>query len=66
MKQMAQKGGRGKKGNKDAMVRAALIELHGGTRQVAIGTKQNPGPLHGVSSHAWQALGVVATHLLPF
>jgi len=55
-----------KKGNKDALVRAALIELHGGTRQVAIGTKKNPGPLHGVSSHAWQALGVVAAHLLPF
>ena len=36
-----------KKGNKDALVRAALIELHGGTRQVAIGTKKNPGPFTG-------------------
>ena len=55
-----------KKGNKDALVRAALIEIHGGTRQAAIGTKKSPGPLYGVSSHAWQALGVVAAHLLPF
>lgn len=55
-----------RKGNKDSLVRAALIEMHGGTRQVAIGRKATPGPLYGVASHAWQALGVVAAHTLPW
>jgi len=55
-----------RKGNKDSLVRTACIEIHGGDRTSAIGTKSNPGPLHGVSSHAWQALGVVCTHVLPF
>jgi len=55
-----------RKGNKDSLVRTACIEVHGGDRKTAIGTKQNPGPLYGVSSHAWQALGVVCAHVLPF
>lgn len=48
----------GGKGNKDSKVRARLIELHGGTKQAAQGTKKAPGPLYGVSSHSWQALGL--------
>ena len=44
--------------NKDAQVRARAIELHGGDRKVAQGTKKEPGPLHGVSGHSWQALGL--------
>ena len=52
-----------KKGNKDGYVRAACIELHGGEKSVAVGTKKAPGPLYGVSSHGWQALGVVCTHI---
>ena len=55
-----------RKGNKDSLVRAALIEMHGGDKSAAGGNKKNPGPLHGVSSHAWQALGVVVTHTLAF
>lgn len=55
-----------RKGNKDSLVRLACIELHGGDRAAAIGTKKNPGPLYGVASHAWQALGVVCAHVLPF
>lgn len=55
-----------RQGNKDSHVRNALIELHGGTKQVAVGTKRAPGPLYGLSSHAWQALGVVAAHTLPW
>lgn len=44
--------------NKDAQVRARCIELHGGDRKTAQGTKKEPGPLHGVSGHSWQALGL--------
>jgi len=35
-----------------------MIEMHGGERATAIGTKRAPGALYGVSSHAWQALGL--------
>lgn len=42
---------------KDANVRAAIIDQFGG-KDKAIGKKANPGPLYGVSSHAWAALGV--------
>ncbi len=46
------------KGNRDSLVRQRLIEVHGGDRASAVGTKGKPGPLYGVSSHAWQALAV--------
>ena len=52
-----------RKGNKDSLVRLACIELHGGDKSAAVGTKKNPGPLYGVTSHAWQALGVVMAHI---
>lgn len=48
----------GARGNRDSAVRSRMIEMHGGTQQVAVGRKSDPGPLYGVSSHAWQALGV--------
>jgi len=41
---------------KDANVRQALIDRFG-----AVGTKKNPGPLHGVSGHCWSALAVAVT-----
>jgi len=41
-----------------ALARQRLIEIHGGDRTSAVGTKKAPGPLYGVSSHAWQALAV--------
>jgi Holliday junction resolvasome RuvABC endonuclease subunit len=41
---------------KDANVRQALIDLLGPP-----GTKKAPGPTYGVTSHAWQALGVAVT-----
>lgn len=44
---------------KDSNVRQAIIDLFGGSS--AIGKKANPGPLYGVSSHAWAALGVALT-----
>ena len=46
------------KGNRDALVRQRLIEMHGGERRAAQGTKKAPGPLYGVASHAWAALAV--------
>lgn len=52
---------------KDANIRQALIDLFpatGGGKTPQIGIKDKPGPLFGVSSHAWPALGVaiVAQH----
>lgn len=41
---------------KDPNVRAALIDLIGPP-----GTKREPGPTYGVTSHAWSALAVCAT-----
>lgn len=38
---------------RDANVRQALIDRWG-----RVGTKKDPGPLYGVSSHLWAALGV--------
>jgi len=46
---------------KDPNVRQALIDLYGPGKDVAIGRKATPGPLYGVSSHAWSALAVGVT-----
>lgn len=46
---------------KDPNVRQALIDMYpasGGGKKPQIGTKSSPGPLYGVSSHAWPALAV--------
>jgi hypothetical protein len=32
---------------KDANIRQAIMDRYGGVRQVALGTKKNPGPLYG-------------------
>lgn len=45
----------------DAQVRADLIAAFGG--ESALGSKHAPGPLYGVTGHAWQALAV-GIHLL--
>ena len=49
------------RGAKDAIVRQALIELHGGSQAAALGDKRAPGPLYGVTSHAWSALALCVT-----
>lgn len=41
---------------KDTNVRQALLDRFGGTD--AVGTKKKPGPLFGVTSHAWSALAL--------
>lgn len=46
---------------KDANVRQAIIDRHGGDRSTAIGIKANQGPLYGFKADAWQALGVAIT-----
>lgn len=46
---------------KDANVRQALLDRFGPGRQTAVGTKKAPGPLYGVSNHAWAALAVAVT-----
>jgi hypothetical protein len=49
---------------KDPNVRQALVDLFprtGGGKTPQIGTKPLPGPLYGVSSHAWSALAVAVT-----
>jgi hypothetical protein len=48
----------------DANVRRAILDLYpatGGGATPQKGTKKQPGPLHGVSSHAWSALAVGLT-----
>jgi hypothetical protein len=45
---------------KDANIRQALIDRFGG-KEAAIGRKATPGPLYGVSSHAWAALALAIT-----
>jgi hypothetical protein len=49
---------------KDPNVRQALLDMFprtGGGKTPQIGTKANPGPLYGVTSHAWAALAVAIT-----
>lgn len=46
---------------KDANVRQALIDKFGPGKDKAVGLKASPGPLYGVSSHVWSALGVAVT-----
>lgn len=47
---------------KDSNIRQALIDRYGPGREIAVGTKANPGPLYGVSADMWAALGVAVTH----
>lgn len=42
----------------DAQVRQALIARFGPYEEQAIGKKAAPGPLYGLKSHEWQALGL--------
>lgn len=44
----------------DATIRQALIDKFGG-KDVAIGKKAAPGPLHGLKADCWQALALGVT-----
>jgi len=46
---------------KDTNIRRALLDLFpatGGGATPQVGTKKEPGPLYGVSSHSWSALAI--------
>ena len=47
----------------DSNVRQALIDRFGPGKEKAIGRKATPGPLYGVTGHAWAALGLAITAL---
>ena len=50
---------------KDANIRQAIIDRFpttGGGKTPQVGTKKQPGPLYGVSKHAWSALAVGITY----
>jgi hypothetical protein len=51
----------GAKGSRDALVRQRLMELHGGSKEAAVGKKASPGPLYGLKGHGWAALAVAYT-----
>ena len=46
---------------KDSNIRQAIMDLHGSTREKAIGTKKAPGPLYGFKKDIWAAMGVALT-----
>ena len=51
---------------KDTNIRQALLDMFprtGGGKTPQVGTRKQPGPLYGVSSHAWSALAVAVTAL---
>lgn len=47
----------------DANIRADLIDRWGG-KEVAIGTKKNPGPLYGITGDVWAALAIAKAYSL--
>jgi hypothetical protein len=47
----------------DSNVRQALIDRYGPGKEKAIGLKASPGPLYGLTGHAWAALGLAITAL---
>lgn len=47
---------------KDSNIRQAIMDRYGSTREIAIGKKNNPGPLYGISNDVWAALGVAITY----
>lgn len=54
----------GTKRAKDSNIRQALLDMYpavGGGKTPQVGTRAQPGPLYGVTSHAWQALAVAVT-----
>lgn len=49
---------------KDSNIRQAIIDKYspeGGGKTPQVGTKSKPGPLYGVNSHIWPAIGVGLT-----
>jgi hypothetical protein len=49
------------KGVNDSVIRQALIDRYGPGKEVAIGTKKQPGPLYGIKADCWAALALAVT-----
>ena len=47
---------------KDSNVRQAIMDRYGSDKKTSIGNKKNPGPLYGVVSDIWAALGVAIAY----
>lgn len=47
----------------DSNIRQALIDRWGG-KERAIGKKDRPGPLYGISNDVWQALAIAVTYAI--
>lgn len=47
----------------DAAIRQSIIDEYGPTKELAIGTKGDPGPLYGIKADCWQALALALTVL---
>lgn len=45
----------------DATIRAALLDRYGPGREIAIGTKREPGPCYSIKGDMWSALAVALT-----
>jgi len=45
----------------DSNIRQALIDRYGPGKEKAVGTKNAPGPLHGIKTHLWSALAAGVT-----
>lgn len=45
----------------DSNVRAALLDRFGPGKEIAVGTKKQPGPLYGIKGDEWSALAVALT-----
>lgn len=45
----------------DSNIRAALLDRFGPGRELAVGTKRQPGPLYGIKGDEWSALAVGLT-----
>lgn len=50
----------GRVAGNDAAIRGALLDMFGG-KAAALGCKKSPGPLYGITAHAWAALAVAIT-----
>ena len=46
---------------KDKNIRQSIMDRYGSTRQLALGTKKNPGPLYGMAKDKWAAMAVAIT-----
>ena len=46
---------------KDSNVHQSIVDRYGPSMSKAKGNKRNPGPLYGIATHMWSALGVAIT-----